>query len=100
MLGFYGSLPVLTILGVFAGFFAIPVQVFIQSRPPDDQKGQMIAAMNLTNFIAIMISGLIYSAFDRTANALEVPRCALFAMMALFMLPVAVFYRPPPNDKP
>ena len=100
LLGFYGSFLVLIALGIFAGFFVIPLQVFIQLRPPNEQKGQMIATMNLANFIAILISGLLYSAFDQilestTAIALGVPRSALFSMMALLMLPVAVFYRPP-----
>jgi acyl-[acyl-carrier-protein]-phospholipid O-acyltransferase/long-chain-fatty-acid--[acyl-carrier-protein] ligase len=99
LLGFAGSVPVLIALGMFAGFFAIPLQVFLQTRPPDELKGQMIAVMNLTNFIAILISGLIYLAFDKAANALEFPRSALFAMMALLMLPVAVFYHPPSPPK-
>ncbi|MEZ6117609.1 MAG: hypothetical protein R3C28_13685 [Pirellulaceae bacterium] len=38
LLGFGGSCVILILVGVSAGF-AIPVQVFIQSRPPDDQKG-------------------------------------------------------------
>ena len=45
LLGFSGSLVALTLLGMSAGLFAIPVQVFIQKRPPKDQKGRMIAAM-------------------------------------------------------
>lgn len=52
LIGFYGSLPVLILLGVSAGCFAIPVQVFIQARPPEGQKGRMIAVMNQANFVA------------------------------------------------
>jgi len=74
--------------------FAIPVQVFIQSGPPEDQKGRMIAAMNLTNFIAILLSGAIYMACDRLIDALHWPRSVLFAFNALLILPVALFYRP------
>ena len=34
-----GSIVVLVLLGMSAGMFAIPVQVFIQIRPPDRAKG-------------------------------------------------------------
>ncbi|MCH8830875.1 MAG: MFS transporter, partial [Planctomycetes bacterium] len=42
---------VLTTLGVFAGLFVVPLQVYLQTRPPADQKGRMIGAMNLVNWI-------------------------------------------------
>ncbi|MEX0819337.1 MAG: MFS transporter [Pirellulaceae bacterium] len=94
LLGFQGSLVVLPLLGVAAGFFAIPVQVFIQSRPPKDQKGRMIAVMNFVNFIAILLSGVLYSLFDRIVEGQGWPRSAIFAMMAAIVLPLAILYRP------
>ena len=93
LLGYAGSFPVLVVLGMAAGTLAIPVQVFIQTRPPDDQKGRMIAVMNLTNFIAILLSGAIYMGFDRVIGAAGWPRSVLFALNALLILPVAVLYR-------
>jgi acyl-[acyl-carrier-protein]-phospholipid O-acyltransferase/long-chain-fatty-acid--[acyl-carrier-protein] ligase len=96
-LGFAGSFPALVFLGGAAGMLAIPVQVFIQTRPPDDQKGRMIAVMNLTNFIAILLSGAIYMAFDRLIEAMHWPRSVLFAFDGLLILPVALFYRPKPE---
>ena len=95
LLGYAGSFPVLIGLGMAAGMFAIPVQVFIQTRPPEDQKGRMIAVMNLTNFIAILLSGAIYMAFDRLIEAAGWPRSVLFAFNALLILPVALCYRGP-----
>jgi len=94
LLGFRGSLVALVLLGMAAGFFAIPVQVFIQERPPKDQKGRMIAAMNFFNFIAILMSGLLYGIFDRVVIAQGWPRSAIFAMMAIIVLPLAILYRP------
>jgi acyl-[acyl-carrier-protein]-phospholipid O-acyltransferase/long-chain-fatty-acid--[acyl-carrier-protein] ligase len=99
LLGFYGTLPVLVILGISAAFFAIPVQVFIQARPPDGLKGRMIAVMNQTNFVAIMLSGVVYWLFDRLVEACGWPRSAVFAMMAVLILPVALFYRLPDNGE-
>lgn len=94
LLGFYGSLVVLTLLGVSAGFFAIPVQVFIQQRPPDGQKGRMIAVMNFVNFIAILLSGVLYGLFDWVVSSNAWPRAAVFAMIAAIFLPLVIFYRP------
>jgi len=50
--------------------------------------------MNLTNFIAILLSGAIYMGFDRLIDAIGWPRSVLFALNALLILPVAVLYRP------
>jgi len=94
LLGYAGSYPLLVFLGIAAGILAIPVQVFIQTRPPEDQKGRMIAVMNLTNFIAILLSGAIYMAFDRLIDAAGWPRSVLFALTAMLILPVALLYRP------
>ncbi len=98
LLGFWGSLVVLMLVGVSAGLFAIPVQVYIQARPPAGQKGRMIAVMNQANFIAITLSGVIYLAMDRWAVAMDWPRSTLFVMIAGLFLPVALFYRLP-GDK-
>ena len=93
VLGFSGSVVALTLLGISAGLFAIPIQVFIQTRPPKGQKGRMIAAMNLLNFIAILFSGVLYGWFDRIVTAQGWPRCAIFAMMSAIVLPLAIGYR-------
>ena len=94
LLGFGGSVVVLVLLGVSAGMFAIPVQVFIQVRPPEKQKGRMIAVMNLANFLAIFLAGPVYKLFDMAALAGGLPRSTIFAMSALLIVPVIAFYRP------
>ncbi len=94
LLGFAGSLPALALMGVCAGFFAIPIQTFIQSRPPADQKGRIIGVQNTMNFTAILLSGVIYIGFDQLVTALAWPRATIFLFTAALMLPVAIFYRP------
>jgi acyl-[acyl-carrier-protein]-phospholipid O-acyltransferase/long-chain-fatty-acid--[acyl-carrier-protein] ligase len=74
--------------------FAIPLQVFVQSRPPDDQKGRMIAVMNQANFLAILLSGVVYGLFDSLVVALGWPRSPIFAMMAVLVVPVLLLYHP------
>jgi len=94
LLGFTGSLPTLILLGMAAGMFAIPVQVFLQARPPEGQKGRMIAVMNQANFAAILLASPVYLLFDRLVVWLQWPRSPMFALTALLMLPVALLYRP------
>ncbi|TWU16592.1 MFS transporter [Allorhodopirellula heiligendammensis] len=93
LLGFAGCVPVLMMLGASAAFFAIPIQVFLQDRPPHELKGRMIAVMNQANFFAIVISGAVYMLLDRVITSADWPRSYLFAAMALLFLPVAIFYK-------
>ncbi|MDP7016094.1 MAG: MFS transporter, partial [Pirellulaceae bacterium] len=46
LLGFAGSIVALIALGSFTGMFAVPLQVFMQSRPPEGFKGRMIATQS------------------------------------------------------
>jgi acyl-[acyl-carrier-protein]-phospholipid O-acyltransferase / long-chain-fatty-acid--[acyl-carrier-protein] ligase len=58
---FASALVVLAGLGIFGGFFAVPVNALIQHRPPADDKGGVIAAANLLSFIAgIAASGAYF----------------------------------------
>lgn len=93
-LGYYGSGGVLIALGVFTGMFAVPLQVFMQSDPPDEFKGRMIAAMNLVNWVGIVLAGVLYSALATLIESNGWPRCTMFAFIAAMMLPVALFYHP------
>ncbi len=81
----------LVVLGVFAGLFAVPLQVFIQIRPPEDQKGRMIGAMNLLNWIGILIASMFYFL---TSVLFSTTRISwTFVVLGAIMLPVALFYR-------
>lgn len=100
LLGFRGALPVLAILGVSAGFFAIPLQVFIQSRPPESQKGRMVAVMNQANFLAILLSGACYKFMSTMTLQRGWPRSFIFAMMACLVVPLLIFYRPHFDESP
>ncbi len=93
VLGFSGSIVALVSMGVFAAIFAIPIQVFLQDRPPANLKGRMIATMNQANFMGILISGPLYQLFEAIAGWANWPICSVFLMMGLLVLPLAVFYR-------
>ncbi|MFN7733548.1 MAG: MFS transporter [Pirellula sp.] len=94
LLGYRGSLFVLLMLGFAAGLFAIPLQVFLQSRPSKDQKGRMLGAMNLANYVAILMSGLLYGLLDAIVTTLSWPRSSIFGFMSLLILPLLLWYRP------
>jgi MFS family permease len=99
MVGKWGLPLLLIALGGAAAFFSIPIQVFLQARPPAELKGRMIAVMNQANFFAIVMSGVLYMALDRFVITMDWPRSTLFAAMALLFLPVAFFYRLEPTEK-
>ncbi|MBM4076009.1 MAG: hypothetical protein FJ267_10230 [Planctomycetes bacterium] len=96
LLGPYGSVVALISVGLFAGFFSVPLQVFLQSAAPSDQKGRMIGAWNLLNWIGITGAAGVYS-LGRwlLVETMELPHASLFGFAALLILPVALFYRPP-----
>lgn len=94
LLGYTGSIPVLIALGFFAGMFAVPIQVYLQSLPPAGQKGRMIAAMNFANWIAIVLSGILFMICRWGFQQLDLPPCAIFAVTSALILPVALWYHP------
>ena len=94
-LGYGGIAFLLLVLGMSAGMFAIPVQVFLQSRAPSGIKGRVIALMNQANFVAVLCAGLIYESASHLLEGHHAPRSWMFGLMAAIMLPVALFYGPP-----
>jgi len=51
----------LAILGMFGGFYIVPISAMLQHRPARDKKGGVLAAANLISFIAIALaSGVFY----------------------------------------
>lgn len=90
-------------VGFFGGLFIVPLQVFMQARPPEDQKGRMIGAMNLINWIAICFSSLYMGIALAVLNYWDLSAHWIFGSMAVLMLPVAILYHPPDeklNNKP
>ena len=61
--GLGGSALLLSLLGFWAGFFAVPVNALIQHRPAEENKGGIIAAANLLSFVGIAISSGVYYVF-------------------------------------
>ena len=94
LLGYYGSIPTLIAMGAFTGMFIVPIQVALQSRPPREQKGRMIATMNQCSWVGIILGAILYAVSISVFDAYDLPRNTMFAVTAALMLPVAAFYRP------
>jgi acyl-[acyl-carrier-protein]-phospholipid O-acyltransferase/long-chain-fatty-acid--[acyl-carrier-protein] ligase len=62
---FVSAIAVLAGLGIFGGFFAVPVNAMIQYRPAADKKGGVIAAANLLSFIAGALAAGVYFLLTR-----------------------------------
>jgi hypothetical protein len=58
----------LCLLGVFGGFYAVPVNALIQHRPEPGLKGGVIAAANLLSFIGVFLAAGIYFGLSTAAH--------------------------------
>jgi acyl-[acyl-carrier-protein]-phospholipid O-acyltransferase/long-chain-fatty-acid--[acyl-carrier-protein] ligase len=65
---FASAIVVLAGLGIFGGFFAVPVNALIQHRPAAERKGGVIAAANLLSFVAGAAASGVYFALTRFAH--------------------------------
>jgi acyl-[acyl-carrier-protein]-phospholipid O-acyltransferase/long-chain-fatty-acid--[acyl-carrier-protein] ligase len=82
-------------LGIATGVFIVPIQVFLQARPPDEQKGRMIATQAFCNWVAISAAALVYFGLEWLIYCCVWPRSALFAITALLLVPIAFLYQLP-----
>jgi len=73
--------------GAAAGIFMIPLESFIQVRPPADRKGATIAAANFAAFSGILLSGPTLNLLNKLAIA---PGSG-FAIIAVMAAAVAVW---------
>ena len=101
--------PLMALLGVFAGLFALPLQIFLQDRPPKELKGRMIGAMNVCTWIGIVASAGLYEALKRVSDGPLDPPAAgaadpdaayhwVFAAVAALLVPVGLLFRPADSE--
>ncbi len=62
----YTLLAVLVFLvGIFAGFYIVPLQALLQFLSPSDERGRFFGTANALSFVFISAAGLIYIALSR-----------------------------------
>src|SRR5262245_61731637 len=69
----------LFLVGGATGIFSVPMQVFLQQRPPAGQKGRVIGVMNLFNWVGIFLAAGVYGALVWGIHSLALRPWALFA---------------------
>lgn len=63
IMSLWGLIPLvfsLTMAGVSAGFFSVPLNALLQKTAKDEERGGVIAAMNFLNFTGILCSMALY----------------------------------------
>lgn len=84
----YSLLAVLVFLiGIFAGFYIVPLQALLQYLSPSDERGRFFGTANALSFVFISGAGLIYIALSRIGIPAEkVPLvCAFLAAIGTFV---------------
>lgn len=95
LLGAEGSAAALVGVGFFAGLFSVPIQIYLLTQAPADQKGRIIAALNLINWTGLALSGVFYALADTLRKQWQQPEAMLFAYAAMVLFGLAIIYRPP-----
>ncbi len=85
----------LFLVGLFAGIFAVPPQVFIQSRPPETSKGRVIGAMNLFTWTGITVAAGYYFLFTLGLSWIGIGYSWTFLSIGLMFVLVVLLFRQP-----
>jgi acyl-[acyl-carrier-protein]-phospholipid O-acyltransferase / long-chain-fatty-acid--[acyl-carrier-protein] ligase len=67
-LGFVAVATLLGFVGVFGGFFFVPINALIQHIPPPEEKGRTIAVANLLSFVGVALQPLAQYAMLRMGH--------------------------------
>ncbi|GMQ97022.1 MAG: MFS transporter [Gammaproteobacteria bacterium] len=76
------------LIGLFGGFYIVPLYALIQTRTPDDRRSRVIAAANIFNALFMVISAIVAIVL-LSVIGLTIPQ--LFLVVALFNAAVAVY---------
>ena len=77
-------------VGIGAGLLAVPLQVVLQTRPPAEHRGRILAALSFFNWIGVLISAAYYKLCLEIRDRFDLPPSFVFAAIAVVMLGVAV----------
>ncbi|HKT41037.1 MAG TPA: MFS transporter [Rhodanobacteraceae bacterium] len=77
----------MTLLGLFAGFFIVPLFALVQSRTPQGELSRVIAGNNIINAVFLVVAAIF--AFGMLAAGLTIPQ--LFLVTALLNAAVTLW---------
>lgn len=75
-------------LGIFGGFYIVPLYALIQARTPEDQRARVIAANNILNALFMVVSAIITIVLLSLAK-LSIPQ--LFLVVSLLNIAVNAY---------
>lgn len=78
----------LTMIGVFAGFYVVPLFAFVQSRTPRDRLSRVIAGNNILNavfIVAAAVTGLVLSRLGLSAAQIFLVAAVLNVFVAAYI---------------
>ena len=78
----------LSLLGLFGGFYIVPISAMLQHRPAREQKGGVLAAANLISFIGIALGSGV---FWLLSTALKLSPPEIFVIVAALTLGATVY---------
>jgi acyl-[acyl-carrier-protein]-phospholipid O-acyltransferase/long-chain-fatty-acid--[acyl-carrier-protein] ligase len=84
----------LCFLGLFGGFYAVPLNALIQHRPKREEKGGVIAAANLLSFVGVFLAAGAYFALSSMAHISPGGIFLVGAIMSLLAAFHAIFLLP------
>jgi acyl-[acyl-carrier-protein]-phospholipid O-acyltransferase / long-chain-fatty-acid--[acyl-carrier-protein] ligase len=89
----------LCLLGVFGGFYAVPLNALIQHRPAPEHKGGVIAAANLFSFVGVFLAAGVYFLLS-TEMQLSPGQIFLAGAFMTLAATIYAFLLPPESREP
>jgi len=89
----------LCLLGIFGGFYAVPLNALIQHRPAPEHKGGVIAAANLLSFVGVLVSAGVYFLLS-TQMQLSPGQIFLAGAFMTLAATIYAFFLPPESREP
>jgi len=87
-ISFQAVLGFLAALGFMSGFFIVPVSALLQHRPPDDEKGAVLATVNWFSWVGIGAAAGVYYVFT---HVLQLSPGAIFLCAAIGTLAATAY---------
>lgn len=85
---FYVIVPFLILTGLFGGFYAVPIDVFIQVASPEGERGQNVATFNFLSFLGVIIASGLIALFG---NVLGLSAAQGFMIVGILTLIMGLF---------
>ncbi len=88
---FFHQLPLgmihglLFLAGAFSALYFVPIAAFMQQRPPLGRKGEILAAVNFSNFAGILLAALLWAVFMKFSLSAHFVWLFLAAALAVLL---------------